>query len=53
MDDATLRRRLDTVLLLLAANALLLLGIGFRFATEWTIGVAVLAVIVGLGHARG
>jgi hypothetical protein len=53
MDDEPLRRRLDAVLLLLAANALLLLGIGLQFATQWTIGVAVLAAIVGLGLVRG
>jgi len=52
MDDAALRHRLDAVLLLLTVNALLLLGIGFQFATEWTIGIVVLAVIVGLGHVR-
>ena len=53
MDDATLRRRLDAALLLLVANALLLLGIGLQFATQWTIGVIVLAAIVGLGHRGG
>ncbi|TKX45683.1 MULTISPECIES: hypothetical protein [unclassified Halorubrum] len=50
MDDSTLRRRLNAVLLLLAANALLLFGIGLRNNTRWTIGVAVLAAIVGLGR---
>jgi predicted membrane protein len=53
MNDAVLRTRLDTILLLLATNALLLFGIGFRYAREITVGVAVLSGLVGYGLVRG
>ena len=53
MDDDALRTRLDAILLLLATNALLLFGIGFRYAREITVGVAVLTALVGYGFVRG
>jgi len=52
MDDAALRPRLDAILLLLATNALLLLGIGLRYAREFTVGVGVLAALIGYGLVR-
>jgi hypothetical protein len=53
MDDDALRRRLDAILLVLAAIALLLFGIGLRYATRATVGVAVLAALVGYGLVQG
>ena len=53
MNDAALRTRLDAILLLLITNALLLFGIGLRYAREVTVGVAVLAALVGYGLVRG
>ena len=53
MDDAALRRRLDAILFVLATIALLLFGIGLQYATTTTVGVAVLAALVGYGLVRG
>jgi len=53
MNDAALRTRLDAILLLLATNSLLLFGIGLQYAGEITVGVAVLAALVGYGLVRG
>jgi hypothetical protein len=47
MDDAAIRKRLDATLALLTANLLVVLGIGFKYATETTLGVTVLAALVG------
>jgi len=52
MDEAALQRRLDAMLLLLTLNALLLLGIGFRYARDTTVGVVVLALLLAYGQRR-
>jgi len=49
MDDAAIRKRLDAALALLTANLLVVLGIGFKYATGATVGVTVLAALVGYG----
>ncbi|WP_169317789.1 hypothetical protein [Haloferax mucosum] len=53
MADASLRRRLDIALLLLAANFVLLLVIGFQVDLEATFGVLVLVVLLGYGFLKG
>ncbi|SDD74130.1 hypothetical protein SAMN05192552_104412 [Natrinema hispanicum] len=52
MDESSLQKRLDTILLLLVVNVLLLLGIGFQYATESTVGVLVLALLIAYGHIK-
>ena len=52
MYEAALQRRLDAILLLLTLNALLLLGIGFRYARDTTVGVVVLALLLAYGQRR-
>ncbi len=52
MDESALQNRLDTIQLILLVNTLLLLGIGFKYATESTVGVIVLAALVGYGHLK-
>lgn len=53
MTEPALQNRLDTILLLLVANFLLLAGIGFRYATEITVGVVILMMLIAYGHFRG
>ncbi|WP_202614409.1 hypothetical protein [Halostella litorea] len=53
MSDAALRTRLDAALVLLAVNCALLVGIGLRYATETTVGVVVLAALLGYGFLTG
>ena len=52
MDESALQKRLDAILLLLVVNVLLLLGIGFEYATETTVGMLVLALLIGYGHVK-
>jgi len=52
MDSTALQRRLGLAFPLLAATSLLLLGIGFQYATETTIGVFVHVVLIGYGLLR-
>ena len=49
MNDVALKKRLNAALVLLVANFLLLFGIGLRYATETSVGVLVLAGLVGYG----
>lgn len=53
MDDPALRSRLDAALFLLLVNCLLALGTGPQYAPETTVGVVVLAALIGYGHVRG
>jgi len=53
MTEAALQNRLDTILLLLVANFLLVAGIGLRYATEITVGVLTLILLVAYSHYRG
>ena len=52
MDETALQKRLDAALVLLVANFLLLLGIGLQYATETSVGVLVLALLIGYGNFR-
>ena len=53
MDDAALQKRLDVSLALSVANLLVLLGIGLQYAPETTVGLSVLALLVGYGFLQG
>ena len=52
MDDIAIRKRLDAALALLTANLLVVLGIGFKYATETTVGATVLTALVGYGLVK-
>lgn len=53
MDETALQKRLDAALVLLVANLLLLMGIGLQYATETSVGVLVLMLLIGYGFLRG
>ena len=53
MDDTALQKRLDVALVLLVANLLLLMGIGLQYATETSVGILVLMLLIGYGFLRG
>ena len=52
MDETALQKRLDAALVLLTANLLLLMGIGLQYATETSVGVLVLMLLIGYGILR-
>ena len=53
MNDRALRRRLDAVLVLLAAAVVLLLALALRFAPETTVGLVVFAALLGYAFLSG
>ncbi|RDZ55075.1 hypothetical protein DEQ92_03100 [Haloferax sp. Atlit-6N] len=53
MNETALQKRLDAALFLLVANLLLMIGIGLKYATETSVGVLVLMLLIGYGFLRG
>ena len=52
MSDAALRKRLDAALALLTLNLLLLLGVSLQVAFRWTVGLAVVGLLIGFALVR-
>jgi hypothetical protein len=53
MNETALQKRLDAALFLLVANLLLMMVIGLQYATETSVGVLVLMLLIGYGFLRG
>ena len=52
MEETALQRRLDAALVLLVANLLLVQGIGLQYATETSVGILILMLLIGYGVLR-
>ena len=52
MEETALQRRLDAALVLLVANLLLVMGIGLQYATETSVGILILMLLIGYGVLR-